>query len=47
VLLGHLDYRRGIGLAQDPDHLLFRKSRLLHDSLAFRVAILSKYQLVL
>jgi hypothetical protein len=47
VLLGHFDHRRGVGLTQDPDHLLFRKSGLLHDSLAVRGAIFSKFQLVL
>jgi hypothetical protein len=45
MLLGHLRHGRLVRLAQDLDHLLFRKSCLLHGPLASRRAIVPKYQL--
>ncbi|BCQ52323.1 hypothetical protein BLKGLAD_13850 [Burkholderia gladioli pv. gladioli] len=43
VLLRHLGDRRLVRLAQDRDHLLFRKPALLHDFLSPLEAILSSF----
>jgi len=45
VLLRHFRHGRLVRLAQDFDHLLFRKSSLLHGILASRRTIVAKSQL--
>src|SRR5579872_5357437 len=45
VLLGYFRHRRLVRLAQDLDHLFFRKPCLLHGPLGSRRTIVPKYQL--